>query len=57
MSQKHVINCVELNKYGIQTDKDDVEYEEIFKPSVSNQIKIMKKFKEDMSIRDKMVKK
>ena len=57
VSQKHVINCVELNKYGIQTDKDDVEYEEIFKPTVSNQIKIMKKFKEDMSIRDKMVKK
>ena len=39
MSQKHVINCVELNKYGIQTDKDDVEYEEIFKRTVSNHIK------------------
>ena len=57
VSQKHVIICIELNNYGIQTDKDDVKYEEIFKPTVSNQIKIMKKFKEDMSIRDKMVKK
>ena len=57
VSQKHVIICIELNNYGIQTDKDDVKYEEIFKPTVSNQIKIMKKFKEDISIRDKMVKK
>ena len=56
-SQKHIINCIELNKYGRQTDKNDIEYEEIFKQNVRNQMKVLKEFRENMSIRDKMAKK
>ena len=51
------MNCVELNKHGRQTDEKDIEYEEILKQNVKNQMKIMKKFRENMSIRGKMAKK
>ena len=56
-SQKHVINCIELNKYGRQPNEKDIEYEELFKQNVKNQMKIMKKFRENMSIRGKIAKK
>ena len=55
--QKHIINCIELNKYARQNDRKNIEYEEIFKQNVRNQMVIMKKFRENMRIREKMEKK
>ena len=36
---------------------NDIEYDEIFKQNVRNQMKIVKKFKENMSIRENNCKK
>ena len=56
-SQKHIINCIELNKYARQNDRKNIEYKEIFKQNVRNQMVIMKKFRENLRIREKMEKK
>ena len=42
-SQKHVIECVELN----EKDDNKLEYENLYKGSVSEKVKIAQKFEEN----------
>ena len=43
-SQKHIIECMELNKNKSEEFEKMPRYEEIYKNNVSNQIKITRKF-------------
>ena len=53
-SQKHVIMCEELNKYGGKIDEYEIKYEEIFQQNVKKQLNITKKFRENMKIRKQL---
>ena len=48
------MTCIELNKYE---NKETIpEFEEIYKENIKNQVKIARKFKENMRIRKTLLK-
>ena len=55
-SQKHIMECIELNKKQSDNFEKMPSYEEIFKNNVPNQIKITRKFIENMKRKNELEK-
>ena len=53
-SQKHIMECKFMNVN--QSNENFIKYEEIFKQNVKNQVKIARKFLENMNIRKRLAK-
>ena len=53
-TQAHIMTCIKLKKY--ETNETIPEFEEIYKENVKNQLKIARKFNENMKKRKTLLK-